>query len=103
MKKYLLNIEITNNKVILSIAGDDKEMKLKLKKLSWDDQRDLSEKLLRKIDLLLKKNNLGIGDISKISFKGKRCGFMAKQVGKITAKVLNFGLKIGELDTTLYV
>lgn len=94
MKKYLLNIKIINNKVILSISdnGNKKKSKLEFKKLEWNDQRDLSEKLLRKIDLLLKKNSLTINNISKINFTGKDCGFMSRQVGKITTKVLNFGL-----------
>lgn len=94
MKKYLLNIKIINNRVILSVSANnsDKKTKAEFKKLEWNDQRNLSEKLLKKIDLLLKKNNLVLNDISKVSFTGKECGFMAEQVGKITARVLNFGL-----------
>lgn len=93
MKKYLLNIKIISNKVILSVVNN-KNKKAELKKINWNDQRDLSEKLLKKIDLLLKKNNLKINDISKVNFNDKDCGFMAEQVGKVTAKVLNFGLEI---------
>ena len=94
MKKYLLNIKIINNRVVLSISdnSDKKKSKVEFKKLEWNDRRDLSEKLLKKIDLLLKKNNLAGSGISKVNFTGKDCGFMAGQVGKITTKVLNFGL-----------
>ena len=94
MKKYLLDIKIINNKVILSILdnSDKKKSKAEFKKLEWNDRRDLSEKLLKKIDLLLKKNNLVLDNISKINFNGRESGFMAGQVGKITTKVLNFGL-----------
>ena len=80
--------------MILSISDNEEKSKVEFKKLEWSDQRDLSEKLLKKIDLLLKKNNLTIDNISKVNFSGKKYGFMAGQVGKITAKVLNFGLDI---------
>ncbi len=94
MKKYSLSIKIINNEVILSISDSEKRSKAEFKKLRWNDRRDLSEKLLKKIDLLLKKNNLTIGNISKVNFSGKEYGFMAGQVGKITTKVLNFGLGV---------
>ena len=94
MKKYLLNIKIINNKVVLSISGT----KVEFKKLEWNNQRDLSEKLLKKIDLLLGKNNLTISDISKINFSSKECGFMTEQIGKITANVLNFGLNLKTIN-----
>lgn len=87
--------------------------------LKWTDSRDLSEKLLEKIDKLLKRNNLAAENISGSDFycdspyfrkstrnknfcsplynkdlfsKGK-CGFTAWQTGEITAKVLNFIIK----------
>ncbi len=94
MKKYLLSIKIINNEVTLFISDNEKKPEVEFKKLKWSDRRDLSEKLLKKIDLLLKKNNLTIGNISKVNFSGKEYGFMAGQVGKITAKILNFGLDI---------
>jgi len=97
MKKYLLNIKIINNKVVLSMSVMS-GTKVEFKKLEWDDQRDLSEKLLKKIDLLLGKNNLTISDISKINFSSKECGFMTKQIGKITANVLNFELNLKTIN-----
>ena len=92
MKKHSLSIKAINNEVVLSIMNNKKKPAAEFKKLKWNDQRDLSEKLLKKIDSLLKRNNLTINDISKVSFSGKNYGFMTGQVGKITAKVLNFGL-----------
>ena len=74
------------------MLDSNKRTEVGFKKLEWNDRRDLSEKLLRKIDLLLEKNNLTINDISKINFNSKKCGFMTEQVCKITANVLNFGL-----------
>ncbi len=90
MKKYLLNIKIINNKVTLFISGSNKKTEVGFKELEWNDQRDLSEKLLGNIDSLLRKNNLAISDISKINFSSKKCGFMTEQIGKITVNVLNF-------------
>ena len=94
MKECLLNIKIINNKVVLSISDNNKKTETKFKKLEWDNRRDLSEKLLGRIDLLLRKNNLTANDISKINFSGKECGFITEQVGKITANILNLDLKI---------
>ena len=82
-----LKIEAVNNQIKLLLLNDERK---KVSKLEWRDNRDLSEKLLVKIDCLLRKNNLNINNISKINFSGKNCGFMAEQVGKITAKILNF-------------
>ena len=75
-----LNIKIINNQAILSL-GD--------RKISWRDNRDLSEKLLVKIDQLLKKNKLSIADIFKVNFESRDSGFMAEKTGKIIAEVLN--------------
>ena len=93
MEKYSLYIKIIKNEVVLAVRDNDKRSKTEFKKLKWNDRRDLSEKLLKKIDLLLKKNNLAMDNISKVNFGGKEYGFMAGQVGNITARVLNFGIK----------
>ena len=80
-----LDIKIINNQVTLSLDNQEK--------ISWRDNRDLSEKLLVKIDRLLKskgaKSCAPAADISKVNFKSENCGFMAEKVGRITAKVLN--------------
>ncbi len=107
--KSKIKIEINGNKANVFLL----EKNNIIAGLSWTDKRDLSEKLLRKIDLLLKKNNLSIKDISKVDFncdspcfsKGKigksesdinsagKCGFTSWQIGEITAKILNFAIK----------
>ena len=108
--KFKLKIEIIGNKANIFLL--DKKRNI-ISKLSWIDRRDLSEKLLKKIDLLLRKNKLTIKDIEKIDFecdspyfKNKseniflengfssknKCGFTAWQTGEITAKVLNFAI-----------
>ena len=106
---FVLNITITGNTASLFLKGDTGKVVAELK---WKDRKNLSEKLLVKIDLLLKKEKLSLDDISKVDFfcdspylKNKRkntavnsknkkskekCGFTAWQVGEITAKTLNF-------------
>jgi len=82
-----LKIEIIDNKVSVLLL-DRRDI---ISKLTWIDNRDLSEKLLRKIDLLLKKKRISLDDVSKFDFTSSgKCGFTARQIGEITAKVLNF-------------
>ena len=85
--KFKLKIEIIDNRISLFLLDEKKNI---ISKTAWTDHRDLSEKLLRKIDLLLRKNKLVIKDISKFDFTSSgKCGFTAKQIGEITAKVLS--------------
>ena len=85
--KFILKIEIIENKISLFLRDDKKK---NIAKSEWIDKRDLSEKLLRKIDLLLKKKKISLNDISKFDFASSgKCGFTARQIGEITAKVLN--------------
>lgn len=110
MMKFKLKIEIIGNKVSVSLFNKEGGI---LSKLDWTDQRDLSEKLLRKINLLLQKNKLVMKNIERVDFncdspyfkkkyetislnddfssKGK-CGFTTWQVGEIVIKTLNFVL-----------
>ena len=108
--KLKLKIEIIGNRMSVFLL-DKKE--IIISKSTWIDNRDLSEKLLKKIDLLLRKNKLVIKDIKKVDFecdspyfeKNKKidfkdivssknkCGFTAWQTGEITAKVLNLSLR----------
>jgi len=77
----ILNIKIINDQATLSLDNQEK--------IKWQDNRDLSEKLLVKIDRLLNRNKLSLADISKVNFKGENCGFMAEKTGKIMTAVLN--------------
>ena len=103
---YKLKIEIIGNKAGVFLL--DKKRNI-VSKLAWTDNRDLSEKLLKKIDLVLRKNKLAMKNIEKVDFecdspyfeKNKKinfketvssknkCGFTAWQTGEITAKILN--------------
>ncbi len=93
--EFKLKIEIIGNKVSLFLVDNKKK---NVAKSEWTDERDLSEKLLRKIDLLLKKNNVSLDNISKFDFTSHgKCGFTTRQIGEITAKVLNFGMYVRTL------
>lgn len=107
--KLKLKIEIIGNRASVFLLDEKRKV---ISKSAWIDKRDLSEKLLSKIDFLLKKNNLSIKDISKVDFncdspyfeKNKKinleenlssknkCVFTAWQTGEITAKILNLAL-----------
>ena len=105
--EFKLKIEIIGNKVSVFLLDEKRNI---ISKSIWIDKRNLSEKLLKKIDLLLRKNKLSIKDIEKVDFecdspyfrKNKKinfeetvfsknkCGFTSWQIGEISAKVLNF-------------
>jgi len=111
-----LKIEIKGSTVNLFLTKRIKRKREIIDALEWKDRKNLSEKLLRKIDLLLKKNNLDINNISKTVFycdspyflgktknknwtaleqknSRRKCGFTAWQIGEITSKTLNFVLR----------
>ena len=85
--KFILKIKIIENKISLFLIDNNKKI---IAESEWVDKRDLSEKLLRKIDLLLKKKKISLNNISKFDFfSSGKCGFTTQQIGEITAKVLN--------------
>ncbi|MCK4592506.1 hypothetical protein KAT63_03675 [Candidatus Parcubacteria bacterium] len=109
--KFKLKIKIIGNKASVFLL--DKERNI-ISKSVWTDERNLSEKLLKKIDLMLGKNKLAIKDIEKVDFEcdspyfesrggnisleddlssKNKCGFTSWQIGEITAKVLNLASK----------
>ncbi len=106
---YEIKIEIIGSKASVFLLGGKNNI---VAGLNWIDERDLSEKLLLKIDFLLKKNSLSVKDISKVDFEcdspyfkkkekivkeenlssKNRCGFTSWQTGEITAKILKLAL-----------
>ena len=85
--KFILKIKIIENKISLFLIDNKKKI---IAESEWVDKRDLSEKLLKKIDLLLKKKKVSLSNISKFDFSSSgKCGFTTQQIGEITAKVLN--------------
>lgn len=85
-----------------------------LGKMKWEDKRDMSSKLFQKMDALLRKCDISLRQVKKISFdcdspyfarKEKwqdlrlenldgtgKCGFTAWQTGEIIAKVVDFAI-----------
>ncbi|MBW6440726.1 hypothetical protein K0B03_01685 [Patescibacteria group bacterium] len=107
---YKLKINIIADQVSLMLY-DKREVEVS--KIVWIDQRDLSEKILVKIDKILKKNNITFSNLSGVEFdcdspyfnrkekkmsldenlsSKNKCGFMAWQIGDITAKTMNLVL-----------
>ncbi len=85
--KFILKIKIIEDKISLFLIDNKKKI---IAESEWVDKRDLSEKLLRKIDLLLKKKKVSLSNISKFDFSSSgKCGFTTQQIGEITAKVLS--------------
>ena len=85
--EFILKIKIVGNKISLFLIDNKKKI---IAESEWIDKRDLSEKLLRKIDLLLNRKKVSLNNISKFDFSSSgKCGFTARQIGEITAKVLN--------------
>ena len=62
--KSKLKIEIIGNKASVFLLDEKRNV---VSKLTWTDNRDLSEKLLRKIDLLLKKKKISLNNISQFA------------------------------------
>ncbi|MCK5475752.1 MAG: hypothetical protein KAI71_04195 [Candidatus Pacebacteria bacterium] len=106
---YNLKINIICDQVSLTL--EDKKGN-EISKSSWIDKRDLSEKILVKIDKLLKKNSVSFSNLNRVDFNcdspyfqrakkislnenissKNRCGFMAWQLGQVTAKTMNLML-----------
>lgn len=82
-------------KIIINIKDD--EVKLTLIKNretvdeeTWQDKKNLSQKLLVKIDKLLQKNNLSPSDIKKTCVKTKISDkFTTVRIAKTVAKTFN--------------
>ncbi len=107
-----IKIEIIGKKVSLYLLDEIYRI---IDIIIWEDKRDLSEKLLKKLDLILEKNRVLFEKVKKFDFycdspyfgkeKGReifnieelnskgKCGFTSWQIGEITAKFLNFCIK----------
>lgn len=107
-----IKLAITGNQAEMRLIGDDG---ICLGRSRWEDKRDLSSQLFRKMDALLGRRGIPLKKIRKVSFvcdspyfsqEGRwedmrleniasqgRCGFTAWQTGEIVAKVLNFTLE----------
>ncbi|HHX58655.1 MAG TPA: hypothetical protein GX706_02725 [Candidatus Moranbacteria bacterium] len=61
-------------------------------RVSWDDQNNISNKLLVEIDKLLKKNNLKVQDLKKVFTSSNQKSYTASRIARVTAKTINFCL-----------
>jgi len=117
MPSYTLSIHLKFNQIEIILYRD----KEKVKKVSWIDKQDLDQKLLRKLDKILKRSKIKITDLKreinpapfqwaynsnsvKERQKLKRCGIKfsaekntsitAKNIAEATVKSLNFALNL---------
>lgn len=112
-KTFEVSITVTGNWAEMVLA--DFKTGTEVAVVRWEDKRDLSDQILRKLDSLCKKRRLNIRQIVKVSFAcdspyaemsqaperyslakvgaGDKCGFTSWQTGSIIAEVMNFALK----------
>jgi pantothenate kinase type III len=85
-----LEIDILNSTVKLSI----KKNGVVISQLRWEEENNLSEKLLAKIDELLKANSFKSVDIKSISVKADvPVGYTTERIARSVAKAFNYAIK----------
>ncbi len=81
-----ITIKIDDNKITLILKKEDSI----IDEFSWEEKRDLSQRLLVEIDNLLRKNNLTPADVDKVEVKtGIDEKFTTVRIAKIVAKTFN--------------
>lgn len=109
---FEINISITGDWVELSLSEYETGEIVSVSR--WQDQRNLSDQLLLRINAICKRKNISLKNIREINFScdcpyftakeksseakleavnySGKCGFTTWQTGEIMSKVLNFTL-----------
>ncbi|HRZ95048.1 MAG TPA: hypothetical protein P5262_00610 [Candidatus Moranbacteria bacterium] len=86
-KTMKLQINIKDNNILLVLEAETKE---KIDKISFPNERNLTEKLLVLIDNLVKRNKLEINDIKNVKVKSDMAdSFTTARIAKVTANIIN--------------
>ncbi len=59
---------------------------------AWEDQNNLSVRLLGEIDELLRKNDLSVQDLEKVEVETEEKSFTSARIARVTAAGINFCL-----------
>ena len=84
-----LEINLKKQKITILL----KDGKKTVDKLLWNDENNLSEKLLAEIDRLLKKNKVKKEDVKMKFNTDNPSGFTTMRIGKAVANAWNYGMK----------
>lgn len=90
MTKFLLFIDTSANNSVIAVLNNDKV----LDKVVWNGSGELSDSLLVKVDELLKKLNINLGDISSIAVNPGPGSYTGLRIGISTANVISWSRKI---------
>ncbi len=85
MGKYEMDIVIQYPNVSISL----REKNRKIDFMKWKDKNDMSVKLLAAIDILLKKNRLGIVDLTKVNVVSDCQSYTSTRIAKAVAKTVS--------------
>ena len=90
MTKFLLFIDTSTINTVVAVLNNDKI----LDKVVWNGSGELSDSLLIKIDELLKKLNINLGDISSIAVNRGPGSYTGLRIGISTVNAISWSRKI---------
>ena len=83
-----LTIEIKHPQITLNLYDGEKVKD----KIIWDDQNDLSTKLLVAIDKILKESKIEKESLEKIEVKSDKQSYTSTRIAKTVSKTVNYCL-----------
>ncbi len=83
-----LLIKVNHPKIVLEI----KQRQEVIDQMNWQDNNNTSTIILKKIEQILKRNNLTINELSKIKTQYNQKSFTATRIIRTVAKTINYCL-----------
>jgi len=87
--KMKLEIYLKKNKITILLKNGKKA----IDKILWDDENNLSEKLLFEIEKLLRKNKVKKEEVRMKFTTDNPSGFTTMRIGKAVANAWNYAIK----------